>query len=140
MPIIAVLEDDQRRITSIHKIAQLEFANYQLRIFLSARDMIAWLSDEPPDIKLISLDCDLDLTAVHDDNCGSGEDVSAFLARNPIDCPILIHSSNAMGAPAMHMELVLAGYKSIMLRPFRDSQTWAADVNAQLTSAPQSLS
>ena len=69
MPTIAVLEDDQRRITAIRAAARTHFADHDIRVFLSAREMIAWLSSGPQDVRLISLDCDLDSTAVHDDTC-----------------------------------------------------------------------
>ncbi len=134
MPTIAVLEDDQRRITAIRAAGRTHFADHDIRIFLSARDMIAWLGSGTYDVRLISLDCDLDSTAFHDDTCGSGEDVTAFLACNIPDCAVLIHSSNAMRAPAMHMELAIAGCRRVILCPFQDSDSWAADVRAELAT------
>lgn len=132
MPTIAVLEDDQRRITAIRASAKQHFADYELRIFISARDMVDWLVNAPHDVRLLSLDCDLDSTVLDDNGCGTGEDVTAYLACNLPDCPVLIHSSNAMRAPAMHMELALAGCKRVELCPFQDSESWATDVRAQL--------
>jgi hypothetical protein len=134
MPIIAVLEDDQRRITAIRAAGQTQLTDHDIRIFVSAREMIAWLSGEPQDVRLISLDCDLDSTALHDDTCGSGEDVTAFLACNIPECAVLIHSSNAMRAPAMHMELAMAGCRRVVLCPFQDSDSWATDVRRQLAA------
>ena len=132
MPTIAVLEDDQRRITAIRAAAKQHFADYELLMFVSAREMIEWLVSAPHDLLLLSLDCDLDSTAIDDNDCGTGEDVTGYLASNLPDCPVLIHSSNAMRAPAMHMELVLAGCKRVELCPFQDSDSWATDVRAQL--------
>ena len=132
MPTIAVLEDDQRRITAIRAAAKHHLAAFDLRIFISAREMIEWLTNGSQDVRILSLDCDLDATAFGDDNCGTGEDVTAYLACNLPDYPVLIHSSNAMRAPAMHMELAMAGCKRVMLCPFQDSDTWAKDVRAQL--------
>jgi hypothetical protein len=134
MPTIAILEDDQRRITAIRAAAQTHLANHDIRVFLSAREMIAWLSSGTQDVRLISLDCDLDSTAAYDDNCGSGEDVTAFLACNVPDCSVLIHSSNAMRAPAMHMELAMAGCRRVILCPFRGSDSWVADVLGALAA------
>lgn len=101
MPIIAVLEDDQRRITVIRAVANQHFGHYELLVFVSAREMIKWLINKPHDVKIILLDCDLDSTAIYDCDCGAGEDVTAYLASNLPDCPVMIHSSNAMRAPAM---------------------------------------
>ncbi|MFO0979697.1 MAG: cyclic-phosphate processing receiver domain-containing protein [Planctomycetaceae bacterium] len=134
MPIIAVLEDEQRRISAIRTAARQYFVGCELRIFVSAREMIAWLSTVPSDVCILSLDCDLDLSAVSDNQCGTGEDVTAYLASDRSDYSVLIHSSNAMRAPAMHMELILAGCRRVALCPFKDSDSWAADVRAHLDS------
>lgn len=133
MSIIAVLEDDQRRITAINAAGRERLVDFEIRVFASARRMVDWLSTQPSGIRLISLDCDLDATAVDDDTCGSGEDVTAFLVRRRLLCPVLIHSSNAMRAPAMHMELAMAGYR-VRLCPFQDAASWAADVRTELES------
>ena len=132
MATIAVLEDDQRRIAAIRAAAQKHLTNCELRIFVSATEMIEWLMTGPQDVRLLSLDCDLDSTAFAENDCGTGEDVTAYLARNLPDCPVLIHSSNAMRAPAMHMELAMAGCKRVALCPFQNSDSWAKDVRAQL--------
>lgn len=132
MPIIVVLEDDQRRISAIRTAAMYQLADFELRIFISARELIAWLASRPNNVRLLSLDCDLDSTAISDIDCGTGEDVTAYLASNLTDYPVVIHSSNAMRAPAMHMELALAGCKRVELCPFQDSDRWIADVRAQL--------
>ncbi len=132
MTTIAVLEDDQRRISAIRAAAQQHFAGYELRIFISALEMIAWLAYAPRHVAILSLDCDLDSTATADRECGTGEDVTAYLASSVPECPVLIHSSNAMRAPAMHMELALAGCKRVKLCPFKDSDSWANDVRSQL--------
>lgn len=133
IPTIAVLEDDERRIVAIRNSGRAKLRGYELRIFGSARDMVIWLSTRPDGVCLISLDCDLDATTTHDPSCGSGEDVTAFLASKAPSCPVLIHSSNAMRAPAMHMELALAGCQRVRLCPFQDADTWAEDVAALLT-------
>jgi len=127
MTLIAVLEDDPRRVRAMRD-ALKQLDRCQLLIFRSAFEMIAWLESNSAGAQIISLDVDLDATALEGDDCGSGEDVSAFLAQNPPLCPIIIHSSNALRAPAMHMELTLAGCADVFLAPFRDAATWASDV------------
>ena len=131
MSVIAVLEDDQRRITAINAAGRTHLAGYEIRVFLSAHEMIDLLSTQAHRVQLISLDRDLDGTAHYDDTCGSGEDVIDFLVRRTPWCPVLIHSSNAMRAPAMHLELAMAGYR-VRLCPFRDASGWASDVCSEL--------
>lgn len=132
MPILAILEDDQRRITAIRDAARTFLCEYELRLFLSAHEMVKWLSTRPRELCLISLDCDLDATLAQDASCGSGEDVVALLIHTGQDYPVLIHSSNAMRAPSMHMELAMAGFLRIGLCPFRDGETWVKDVKSLL--------
>lgn len=124
--VIGILEDDERRITGMSTAFRVHFPDFVPRIFRSAWDMIDWLDQRDADPQLVSLDCDLDPQGTHD--CGSGEDVTNYLTTHDVHCPIVIHSSNAMRAPAMHMELTLAGYDRVLLCPFVDDQLWAADV------------
>ncbi len=133
MPLIAVLEDDPRRFTAIRSAAAGELADCEIQLFSDAREMEQWLSLNLKRLQLLSLDCDLDSTAMIDGDCGSGEDITRFLASKSPKCPILIHSSNALRAPAMHMELVLAGCDRVVLCPFRDAEQWAADVRKALS-------
>ena len=114
--------------------ASLDEGRYERKMFVSATELIAWLECNLERVALLSLDRDLDSTVVHDDQCGNGEDVAAFLTTQSTRCPIIIHSSNAMRAPAMHMELAMAGFDNVYLRPFRDADQWAADVKAALES------
>lgn len=101
---------------------------YERKMFASATELITWLESNLERVALLSLDRDLDSTAVHDDKCGTGEDVTAFLLTQSKRCPVIIHSSNVLRAPAMHMELAMAGIENVYLRPFRDAGQWAADV------------
>ena len=129
--LIAVLEDDPRRITAMRN-ATLDTDRYERKMFDSATELISWLESNLERVALFSLDRDLDSTAVHDDKCGNGEDVTAFLLAQSKRFPVIIHSSNALRAPAMHMELAMAGFESVYLRPFRDADQWAADVKTAL--------
>ena len=132
MRTIAILEDDQRRVAAMLNACAPYFPGLEICIFGSAAEMIAWLVGHHHDVCVISLDCDLDATALTDGDCGSGEDVSGFLAENMTNCPVVIHSSNAMRAPAMHMELTMAGCERVVLGPFRDSESWATDVGVAI--------
>jgi hypothetical protein len=131
MAVIAVLEDDPRRIAAIREAGRSCLAGNDIRVFVSARNLIEWLDSGVQNIQLISLDCDLDATLLAGEMAGSGEDVAEYLSKKPPCCPVLIHSSNAMRAPAMHMELAMAGYR-VRLCPFTTSADWAADVQMEL--------
>lgn len=129
--VIAVLEDDPRRITAMRN-ASFGTDRYERKMFVSATELITWLESNLERVALLSLDRDLDATAVHDERCGNGEDVTTFLLTQSKRCPIIIHSSNALRAPAMHMELAMAGFERVHLRPFRDADQWADDIKAAL--------
>ncbi len=132
MRVVAVLEDDLRRIEAMRNAVRSYLPEYDVRFFAAAPSMIAWLTSSIDEVGVVSLDYDLDATAAFDDGCGSGMDVAAFLAVDAPNCPVLIHSSNAMRAPAMHMELVTAGCANVALCPFRGGQQWAADIRRML--------
>ncbi len=128
-PTIAVLEDDGWRTEQMKRDARQSLASYDFVFFDDAPRMISWLATNLDQTKLISLDCDLDSTAAHvSGGVGSGSDVADYLAGNPSSCPIIIHSSNAMRAPAMHMALSLAGWTSVKLTPFTGAKSWLTDV------------
>lgn len=106
--------------------------SYERKMFESAARMIAWLRTNLEHVSLISLDRDLDSTLQHDGDCGTGEDVVAFLLAQSKRCPIIIHSSNALRAPAMHMELAMGGFENVRLCPFTSADQWATDIMAAL--------
>ena len=83
--------------------ASFDTNSYERKMFVSATELIAWLKNNLDRVALLSLDRDLDSTALNDDQCGNGEDVIAFLLTQSKRCPVIIHSSNALRAPAMHM-------------------------------------
>lgn len=94
--------------------------------------MIDWLDRNVDQADVLSLDCDLDSFAPHVPDCGSGEDVTAYLVTKSAKYPVVIHSSNAQRAPAMHMELSLAGFDRVYLCPFQSQQQWTADILSAL--------
>lgn len=128
MPLIAVLEDDTRRIAEMQSAAATVLVEYEFCFFADAHEMTKWLSSNMVHVSLLSLDCDLDATAITGVECGSGENVTAFLAKHIPKFPIIIHSSNALRAPAMHMELAFAGCPTVMLYPFFNGRQWGEDV------------
>lgn len=133
MPLIAVLEDDARRIAQMQSASASLLGECEFQFFTDAHEMTRWLLPNLDRVQILSLDCDLDATALSGVECGSGEDVTAFLVQRQPKCAIVIHSSNALRAPAMHMELALAGCSAVLLCPFRDGEQWGTDIRKVLT-------
>jgi hypothetical protein len=134
MSLIAVLEDDSRRIAAIRAAAASLLADCEIKLFSDAREMERWLVSNLSRLQLLSLDCDLDSMAITGDDVGTGETITAFLVSHLPRCPVIIHSSNALRAPAMHMELATAGCARVLLRPFHDGEQWANDVRKALSA------
>lgn len=132
MPLLAVLEDDARRIVQTQSASASVLAECELKFFTDANEMKSWLPSNLDQVQLLSLDCDLDATALAGVECGSGEDVIDFLVQRLPKCPIIIHSSNALRAPAMHMQLAFAGCAAVRLCPFSDGERWVRDVRTFL--------
>jgi hypothetical protein len=134
VPTIAILEDDARRSAAFREAAK-DLQECDVLVFDSAPAMCEWLADNLTQVRLISLDCDLDATNILEGTCGSGEDVVEFLARQSLRIPMLIHSSNAMRGPAMHLQLATAGFPHVRLGPFRDASQWLADISKLIAAA-----
>lgn len=128
MPRILALEDDARRIGAFRSVVRSVLRGFELLVFVDAPEMINWLSINLNASDILSLDRDLDATSVTDRNCGTGEDVTDFLIQQSIRPPIVIHSSNGLRAPAMHLELAMAGFQIVLLCPFRGEKEWADDI------------
>ena len=124
-----VLEDDPRR-TNEMQAAVLESAFRQpFRFFDNAYKLSHWLELNAGNVQLISLDHDLDTTTVREvEEAGTGLLIVDWLVENRCLIPVLIHSSNAMRAPAMHLKLATAGWTELKLSPFVNSKKWADDI------------
>ena len=128
MPRIIALEDDARRIDAFRSAVRSVLVGFELYVFVDAPEMIYWLSANLTASDILSLDRDLDSTSASDLNCGTGEDVKDFLIQQALRPPIVIHSSNGLRAPAMHLEFAMAGFPIVLLCPFRGEKEWAADI------------
>jgi hypothetical protein len=138
MTLIVVLEDDPRRVRAMGQAVDC-MNQCEMIVFATAPAMILWLASNPGGAQLLSLDIELDASALEREDCGSGEDVAAVLMQRPPGCPIVVHSSNALRAPAMHMDLTLAGCEHVFLAPFRDAETSSSDVCRALEAARGAL-
>ena len=128
-PAIIVLEDDSRRSNEMRRVIALNPLSVDVQFFDNAHKLRVWLTANIASVRAASLDYDLDTTSVRESaDAGSGSDIADFLATLPPQFPILIHSSNAMRAPAMHMTLVLAGWNDVSLSPYTDAESWLAEL------------
>lgn len=126
---IVVLEDDPWRSNEMRRALHHSVSDYEIVFFDNAHELCDWMDDNLSRVSVISLDRDLDLISVREMiDVGSGEDVVSYLVDVTETCPIIIHSSNAMRAPAMHMDLVLGGWKSAILSPYNDAESWVDEV------------
>lgn len=136
---IAILEDDPRRIEQMARCLRESVGNDQVVVFDNAPEMIAWLDAHLGEVKLLCLDHDLGANRVvngESQDPGTGRDVADYLnSRQPV-CPVIIHSSNAMAAPGMMMVLEDAGWTCAWLAPFNDLEwvqaAWIDDVKKAL--------
>ncbi len=130
-PQIAVLEDDPRRLHQLQCVSTRALTDHEFHWFCDANEMIRWLHHNLSAVNLLSLDCDLDSTVLAGVDCGSGQDVVDFLNSQQLRIPVIIHSSNALRAPAMHLNLALSGFP-VVLSPFTDSEQWSSDIRRLL--------
>ena len=136
-PAIIVLEDDSRRSNEMRRVVAATPPSVDVRFFDSAHELRAWLSANIGCVRAASLDCDLDTTSARDSaDAGSGADIADYLATLPPQFPVLIHSSNAMRAPAMHMTLAFAGWTSVSLSPYTDADSWLAEIMLAIGDTP----
>lgn len=121
--VIAILEDDQRRADAMKEEIQRLFPSARTVFFDNAPDMLEWLRNGLPSVRLLCLDHDLGPNRQRQGETfdpGIGRDVAEFLAARKASCPVLIHSSNAEGAYGMQFTLEDAGWSVERVAPFDD--------------------
>ena len=134
LPTIIVLEDDARRSNEMRRVIANSPPPFEVLFFDNAHDLLRWFPDNIGSVAAASLDCDLDTTTARESvDAGSGADVADYLAPLTPHFPVVIHSSNAMRAPAMHMTLGLAGWPNLSLAPYTDADSWLAGLLQMVT-------
>ena len=134
LPTIIVLEDDARRSNEMRRVIANSPPPFEVLFFDNAHDLLRWFPDNIGSVAAASLDCDLDTTTARESvDAGSGADVADYLAPLTPHFPVVIHSSNAMRAPAMHMTLGLAGWPNLSLAPYTDADSWLASLLQMVT-------
>jgi hypothetical protein len=124
--VIAVLEDDQRRADAMKEEIQRLFPSARTLFFDNAPDMLEWLGNGLPSVRLLCLDHDLGPNRQRHGETfdpGIGWDVAEFLVTKKASCPVVIHSANAEGAYRMQFKLEDAGWSVERVAPF-DDLTW----------------
>jgi hypothetical protein len=128
-PVVAILEDNERRGAAMKACLAVALPGVSSIFFESALEMVAWLGTHQAEVILISLDFDLPIKRNEDGTLidyGDGAIVADYLASVPPTCPIVIHSSNAVGAFRMDTTLRAAGWPTFRVYP-ADDLAWIDD-------------
>jgi hypothetical protein len=141
-PVIAILEDNDRRCVAMRECLDVEWPHLKPFFFESAFEMVEWLHAQALTVVLISLDFDLPIRRTHEGDLidyGSGAIVADYLAATRPTCPILIHSSNEVGASQMQTVLRAAGWSTTRVYPAGDlawiGDAWASALRNHLPAA-----
>src|SRR6267142_2524123 len=114
---IILLEDNPERVRQFESaVAQLA-ANYKLRIWRDAERMMAECHEVLADAALISLDHDLNKEKDDSPDPGDGVQVAEFLARLPMLCPVILHTSNSERVWSMHNAFRFGGWQAEQVMP-----------------------
>jgi CheY-like chemotaxis protein len=139
---IALLDDDPKRIEAMQKV----LSGYDQGVvhFAGAPEMIAWLTEHLPSLRLLSLDHDLgpyEATPSSAPLPGNGQDVVDMLVHHKPTCPVIVHSSNEWAAAGMVVALRQAGWTVRRVIPTDDvlwiESSWANCVRLVLASQPK---
>jgi hypothetical protein len=132
--ILAILEDDERRIEAMRSCVAEQLADTELIFFENASEMISWLGHNLNAVTLISLDHDLPIRDVagRTVDFGTGRQVVDFLATKSAACPVIVHSSNDASASGMFFALKNANWPCSRVYPSEDlawiKSSWAIQV------------
>jgi len=118
--LLAMLEDDEDRLTRFRAILAHKSPSVTLHAWPSAHDFIREFPSLEFSPSLISLDHDLVPLNPGDPDPGDGRQVAAFLAARSPCCPVLIHSSNAWAADSMYFTLLDTGWNVALTAPIGD--------------------
>ena len=120
---IGILEDDRDgRIPRFEATATALAAHgFQLVVRENVPDFVKWIDSSWSGIALLSLDHDLGLPVDRDGgrfDPGEGTDAVRFLASRDPSFPVIVHSSNPVGAERMMLGLADGGWTAYRLPPF----------------------
>lgn len=134
---IAILEDNAGRLAEMKGVLAELLPQYELRVFDNAGEMIEWLRGNQQFVVLISLDHDLPVVQYRGGvaaDAGTGRMVTDYLVTVPPTCPVIVHSSNDVGAAGMVMALRDGGWPVSRVYPFGEHEwvkaSWGQQVRA----------
>jgi hypothetical protein len=108
MQCILILEDDLNRTNRFRETLRRIAPELTLICWQSARKMIREMAPHLSNPQLISLDHDLYPPVGESEDPGDGLEVAKALAASNLQCPVIIHSSNADRTRMMQGEFELA--------------------------------
>ena len=136
--VILMLEDNADRLRAFQSAVNQLGAEFQLRSWRDANQMIAECHQVLAETALISLDHDLDKEHEHSPDPGDGVQIAAFLAKLPPLCPVILHTSNGERVWSMHNEFRFGGWEAERVIPLeRDwvARSWLPKARALLEKA-----
>jgi hypothetical protein len=122
---VAILEDDSRRCDAMRRCLALILPEATPVVFDSGLMMVDWLNRNQAETSLMSLDHDLPMRRESDDQVidhGTGRVVADYLGSKTATCPVLVHSSNEIGASDMMSDLHRNGWLACRVHPSDDLQ------------------
>jgi hypothetical protein len=123
-PIVAILEDNAGRCAIMEECLRHVLPAPTAVFFDSAHEMVDWLREHQAEVSLISLDFDLPITRTDEGDLidyGTGSIVAEYLESVPPTCPVIVHSSNVLGATKMMEGLQRSGWPVVRVYPSDDT-------------------
>lgn len=118
--IIILLEDNSDRVDRFNSAVGQLGAGYTLAVWRDAARMMAECHECLAEGALISLDHDLTKEDEASPDPGDGVQVAEFLARLPMLCPVILHTSNSERVWSMHNAFRFGGWDAEQVMPFGD--------------------
>src|SRR5687767_4871495 len=105
MKTLLLLEDNDDRIAQFRSVVQEMRSDWHLEVWTDAPAMLSACEQHFAQVRLISLDHDLNPQPGSILDPGTGRDIARLLASHLPICPVIIHSTNADAAWSMHNDL-----------------------------------
>jgi hypothetical protein len=108
MMTIAILEDSLDRQAEMRRCLQERLGECDVFVSPTAKEMMAYLTNNLARVHVISLDHDLELIPQPDGKLldgGTGREVADYLALQKPTCPVIVHTSNSVAGDGMEFVL-----------------------------------
>jgi CheY-like chemotaxis protein len=120
---ILVLEDNEGRREAMKKCLVDRHNRYESVFFVAPKPMLLYLRDHLGEASCISLDHDMELVADGEGRLsdpGTGREIADYLATQPPQCHVVIHSTNTDAAEGMQSVLEASGWTVHRVTPWGD--------------------